>query len=48
MEETLKVNYEIALSLDLYVSALRLAIKLDDMEKIKEVFSSCKDKLILK
>ncbi|EAR97380.1 26S proteasome regulatory subunit (macronuclear) [Tetrahymena thermophila SB210] len=48
MEETLKVNYEIALSLQLYVSALRLAIKLDDIEKIKEVFQSCKDKLILK
>lgn len=44
----MKVNYEIALNLELFVGALRLAIKLDDIGKIKEVFSKCKDKLILK
>lgn len=48
MEETLRVDYEIAVDLKLYVSALRLAIRLDDMEKIKEVFGLCEDRLVKK
>lgn len=48
MEETLTVNYEIAMDLGLYVSALRLAIRLDDMEKIKAIFTKCDDKLVKK
>lgn len=48
MEETLRVNYVIALSLKLHVSALRLAIRLDDSEKITEVFADCSDRLVKK
>lgn len=48
MEETLRVNYVIALSLGLFVSALRLAIRLDDREKINEVFEKCEDGLVKK
>ena len=48
MEETLRVNYEMAIDLKLYVSAFRLAIRLDDTDKIKEVFSLVDDKLVKK
>lgn len=48
MEETLRVNYTIALNLKLYVSALRLAIRLDDSSKVTEVFNSCEDRLVKK
>jgi len=48
MEETLRVNYDMAIDLKLYVSAFRLAIRLDDTDKIKEVFSLVDDKLVKK
>lgn len=48
MEVTLRVNYEIAMDLHLYVSAFRLAIRLDNTDLIKEVFAKCDDKLVKK
>ena len=48
MEETLRVNYEMAIDLKLFVSAFRLAIRLDDTNKINEVFSLVEDKLVKK
>jgi hypothetical protein len=48
MEKTLKTAYEIAFSLNIYTSAIRLAIKLDKFDLIKEVFDKCEDPLIKK
>lgn len=39
----LTILYELALKLEEYTIALRMAIKLDDHNKIKEVFSECPD-----
>lgn len=39
----LTILYDIALKHSEYTIALRIAIKLDDHEKIKEVFNECPD-----
>lgn len=44
----LTILYEVALKLEEYTIALRMAIKLDDHNKIREVFSECPDELIKK
>ena len=44
----LTILYELALKLEEYTIALRMAIKLDDHNKIREVFTECPDELIKK
>lgn len=44
----LNILYDISLKLSEYTIALRVAIKLDDHDKIKEVFQECPDELIRK
>jgi 26S proteasome regulatory subunit N1 len=44
----LTILYEISLKLEEYTIALRIAIKLDDHDKIREVFTECPDDLIKK
>jgi len=44
----LTILYDLALKLSEYTIALRMAIKLDDHEKIKQVFDECPDDLIKK
>lgn len=44
----LTILYDLALKLSEYTIALRMAIKLDDHEKIKKVFDECPDDLIKK
>ena len=44
----LNILYELSLKLSEYTIALRVAIKLDDHDKIKEVFNECPDELIKK
>lgn len=44
----LTIIYEISLKLEEYTIALRVAIKLDDHEKIKKIFDECPDDLIKK
>lgn len=44
MIKTLKTTYQICLIQQQYANALTLAMKLDDLELIKEVFERCKDK----
>ena len=44
----LTLLYEISLKLEEYTIALRVAIKLDDRDKIEEVFKECPDELIKK
>lgn len=46
--KTLTILYEIALANSEYTIALRIAIKLDDHEKIKNLFADCPDDLIKK
>lgn len=48
LSKILNILYEISLKLSEYIIALRIAIKLDDHDKIKEVFSVCPDELIRK
>lgn len=43
MVKTLGILYDIALGLEEYLYALRIAIKLDDHGKIKELFDECPD-----
>ena len=44
----LNILYELSLKLSEYTIALRMAIKLDDHDKIKQVFNECPDDLIKK
>lgn len=44
----LTILYEIAVSLSEYTIALRIAIKLDDHEKVKSLFDECPDNIIKK
>ena len=44
----LTIMYDISLKLEEYTIALRMAIKLDDHDKIKRVFEECPDELIKK
>lgn len=44
----LTILYELSLKLSEYTIALRMAIKLDDHKKIREVFDECPDELIKK
>ena len=46
--KTLNIQYDMALKLEEFTIALRMAIKLDDHDKIKEVFDECPDDLIKK
>ncbi len=39
----LTILYDLSLKLSEYTIALRMAIKLDDHDKIKEIFSECPD-----
>lgn len=48
LQKILTILYEISLSLSEYTNALRFAIKLDDLEKIKNVFNECPDEIIKK
>jgi 26S proteasome regulatory subunit N1 len=48
LSKILTILYEISLKLSEYIIALRIAIKLDDHDKIKDVFSVCPDELIRK
>jgi len=48
MVKTLGILYDIALGLEEYLYALRIAIKLDDNDKIKELFTECPDEVIKK
>jgi 26S proteasome regulatory subunit N1 len=48
LSKILTILYEISLKLSEYIIALRFAIKLDDHDKIKEVFAVCPDELIRK
>ncbi len=43
LEKILTILYDISLSLSEYTVALRFAIKLDDHEKIKNIFDECPD-----
>lgn len=44
----LNILFEISLKLEEYTIALRMAVKLDDHDKIKQVFEECPDELIKK
>ncbi len=44
----LTILYEIAVANSEYTIALRIAIKLDDHDKIRELFNDCPDELIKK
>lgn len=46
--KVLTILYDIAVDLSEYTIALRFAIKLDDHEKIKQLFDECPDDLIKK
>ena len=46
--KTLTILYEIAVANSEYTIALRIAIKLDDHDKIRELFKECPDELIKK
>ena len=46
--KVLNILYEICLKLSEYTIALRVAIKLDDRQKIDELFKECPDDLIKK
>lgn len=46
--KVLTILYEISVDLEEYTIALRFAIKLDDHEKIKQLFDDCPDDLIKK
>lgn len=46
--KVLNILYEICLKLSEYTIALRVAIKLDDREKIEKLFKECPDDLIKK
>lgn len=48
MLKTLNILYDIALGLEEYIYAIRIAIRLDDHEKIKQLFEECPDDLIKK
>lgn len=48
MTKTLEILYDIALKLEEYTYALRVAIKLDDHDKIKKLFDDCPDEVIKK
>ncbi|EGR33984.1 hypothetical protein IMG5_028540, partial [Ichthyophthirius multifiliis] len=48
MEKTLNVNYTISISLKLYINALRIAIRLDNQDKIEKIFKECQDDLTRK
>jgi 26S proteasome regulatory subunit N1 len=48
LAKILIILYELALKLEEYTIALRMAIKLDDHDKIRLVFSECPDDLIKK
>lgn len=48
MEKTLKTAYDIAFSLENFTGAMRLAIKLDKFDLVKEVFDKCEDPNIKK
>ena len=44
----LNILFELALSLSEYTIALRVAIKLDDHDKVRQLFSECPDEIIKK
>jgi len=46
LTKILTILYDISLKMEEYTIALRLAIKLDDRQKIEEVFKECPDELI--
>lgn len=46
--KTLTILYDISLNLSEYTNALKVAIKLDDYEKIKQLFVECPDEIIKK
>ena len=46
--KTLTILYDISLALSEYTNALRVAIKLDDYGKIKQLFDECPDEIIKK
>ena len=48
MNKTLTILYDISLSLSEYTNALRLAIKLDDYDRVKQLFDECPDEIIKK
>lgn len=48
MIKTLTILYDISLGLSEYTNALRVAIKLDDYDKIKQLFDECPDDIIKK
>jgi 26S proteasome regulatory subunit N1 len=48
MSKTLNILYDIALGLEGYTYAMRVAIRLDDIDKIKQLFEECPDELIKK
>jgi 26S proteasome regulatory subunit N1 len=46
--KTLTILYDIALANSEYTIAFRIAIKLDDHDKIRDIFKECPDELIKK
>lgn len=48
MEAILMTGYNIAMKLEKYCSALKLAIKLDKHELIVKIFEECKDPIVRK
>lgn len=42
------ILYDISLRLEEYTNALKVAIKLDDYDKIKQLFDECPDEVIKK